>query len=134
MHDLIDFVRLITNNNREATDVVVEIFSNMETDSENDIGAPVGEGTPQAAIIQSEMALDIIRTETVLSKLPVHNLAKKGKVEIRIVKTDPQSGKIELLWDVAPNPKFGDPRALAYKLDTIVINSKLTSREGLSPK
>jgi hypothetical protein len=30
--------------------------------------------------------LNIIRTETVLSRLPIHNLSKKGRVNIQITK------------------------------------------------
>jgi len=66
-------------------------------------------------------ALDIIRTETVLSRLPVHNLAKQGKVNIQILKTTPD-GKVELKWIVSYSDRYGQARQLAYKLDTIVIN------------
>ena len=68
--------------------------------------------------------LNIIRTETVLSKLPIHNLAKKGTINIHIVQKNPQ-GKVELLWKVSPSRDYGEPRQLAYKLDTIVINRRL---------
>jgi hypothetical protein len=68
--------------------------------------------------------LNIIRTETVLSKLPIHNLAKKGTINIHIVQKN-QQGKIDLLWQVSPSRDYGEPRALAYKLDTIVINRRL---------
>lgn len=78
-------------------------------------------------------ALDIIRTETVLSRLPIHNLAKKGRVDIQILKTTPD-GQVELKWEVSPNPKFGDPRALAYKLDTIIIQGVLVSSDRTVPR
>src|ERR1035438_1587961 len=68
--------------------------------------------------------LNIIRTETVLSKLPIHNLAKKGTINIHIIQKN-QQGKVELLWKVSPSRDYGEPRALAYKLDTIVINRRL---------
>ena len=68
--------------------------------------------------------LNIIRTETVLSKLPIHNLAKKGTINIHIIQKNNQ-GKVELLWKVSPSRDYGEPRALAYKLDTIVINRRL---------
>jgi hypothetical protein len=77
--------------------------------------SPVQATQPDAA------ALDIIRTETVLSRLPVHNLAKKGKVNIQILKTTPD-GKVELKWEVSYSDRYGQARQLAYKLDTIVIN------------
>jgi hypothetical protein len=45
---------------------------------------------------QSEgLSLELIRTETVLSRLPVHNLAKQGRVNIQIIKTT-ASGEVEL--------------------------------------
>ena len=69
-------------------------------------------------------ALDIIRTETVLSRLPVHNLAKKGRVDIRILKTTP-NGAVELKWEVSYNERYGQARQLAYKLDTIIINRRI---------
>jgi hypothetical protein len=68
--------------------------------------------------------LTIIRTETVLSRLPIHNLAKKGTVQIQITQKH-ADGHTALYWQVAPNPAFGIPRQLAYKLDTLVINKKL---------
>src|SRR5689334_18403894 len=68
--------------------------------------------------------LDAIRTETVLSRLPIHNLSKKGRVDIHIMKKN-ERGEVELNWKVIPNPTIGEPRQLAYKLDTIVINRRL---------
>ena len=72
----------------------------------------------------STTALDIIRTETVLSKLPVHNLAKKGRVDIQIAKTTPD-GQVELKWEVSYSERYGQARQLAYKLDTIVIDQRI---------
>jgi hypothetical protein len=68
--------------------------------------------------------LNIIRTETVLSTLPVHNLAKKGTIKIHIEQKNPQ-GEVKLLWEVSPSRDYGEPRQLAYKLDTTVINRRL---------
>jgi hypothetical protein len=68
--------------------------------------------------------LTILRTETVLSRLPIHNLAKKGRVQIKITRKNAQ-GEIELYWQVSPNATYGEPRHLAYKLDTIVINQRI---------
>lgn len=65
--------------------------------------------------------LTAIRTETVLSKLPIHNLAKKGRVDIRILKKD-KSGTIGLKWEVSYNERHGQARQLAYKIDTLVVN------------
>src|SRR5688500_177575 len=68
--------------------------------------------------------LSIIRTETVLSKLPVHNLAKEGDVDIRILKKN-DHGEVELRWQVSYNSRYGEARQIAYKLDTIVINRRI---------
>ena len=81
----------------------------------------IGEETPPSGYQTSLLPLDIIRTETVLSKLPVHNLAKKGRVDIQISKQGP-NGQIELKWEVSYSDRYGQARQLAYKLDTIVID------------
>lgn len=73
-------------------------------------------------------ALTVIRTEAVLSRLPVHNLAKKGSVDVRITRRN-ASGEVELKWHVAPNARYGEPRQLAYRIDTLYIN-KLIDRTG----
>src|SRR4051812_3654858 len=62
-----------------------------------------------------------IRIETVLSKFPIHTLSKTGKVDICISDSG-EHGQRKLLWKVTPNAAYGEPRALAYKLDTLVIN------------
>lgn len=77
--------------------------------------------------------LTIIRTETVLSRLPIHNLAKKGRVQIKITRKNSQ-GELELYWQVSPNAAYGEPRHLAYKLDTIVINQRLHALGRPLPK
>jgi hypothetical protein len=68
--------------------------------------------------------LSILRTETVLSRFPIHNLTKRGDVTIHITKTNAQ-GELELSWAVSYNNYYGPPGPLAYKLDTIVINQLL---------
>jgi len=77
--------------------------------------------------------LTIIRTETVLSRLPIHNLAKKGRVHIQITKKN-DHGDIELRWEVSYNDRYGQPRQLAYKLDTIIINRTLEACGRPLPK
>src|ERR1700677_4531559 len=74
-----------------------------------------------------------IKTETVLSRLPIHNLAKKGRVNIQIVKKDP-NGQVALQWEVSHSDRYGQPRAVAYKLDTIVINRRLDEEGRALPK
>jgi hypothetical protein len=78
-------------------------------------------------------AFDIIRTETVLSRLPIHNLSNNGNVEINILRTAPD-GQVELKWQVSPNSTFGPPRSLAYKLDTLVINRRIDALGRPLPK
>ncbi len=68
--------------------------------------------------------LHVIRTETVLSKLPIHNLAKKGKVDIRLFRKG-QGSDVQLKWEVSHNERYGQPRQLAYKLDTLIVNRRL---------
>jgi hypothetical protein len=68
--------------------------------------------------------VQVIRTETVLSRLPIHNLAKKGNVSISIIKRNSQ-GEIDVHWKVTPHSEYGQPRQLAYKLDSLVINRRI---------
>ncbi len=77
--------------------------------------------------------LNLIRTDTVLARFPIHNLAKKGEVHIHITVTNAQ-GQVDCSWQVFPNPAFGAPRQLAYKLDTLVINKKLDALGRPLPK
>jgi hypothetical protein len=91
--------------------------------------APVRRGQKSADLVP----LHVIRTETVLSKLPMHNLAKRGNLNIHIIKKD-EHGKVDLYWEVSPNPKHGDPRQLSYKLDTIIINQRIDQFERPLPK
>ena len=68
--------------------------------------------------------LTIIRTETVISKLPIHHLVKHGDVDISIVKKD-RRGDLKLKWEVTYAKRYGRPGPLAYKLDTLVINRRI---------
>jgi hypothetical protein len=100
------------------------------------------EPTPKELIKQTPatevMAGDIgpitrIGTETVLSRLPIHNLAKKGNVNIQIVSKN-QDGVVTLQWEVSHSDRYGQPRAAAYKLDTIVINRRIDEQGRPLPK
>lgn len=68
--------------------------------------------------------LQVIRTETALSKLPIHNLAKKGNVDINIVRKN-KNGQLDLKWIVSYSDRYGQPRQVGYKLDTIIINRRI---------
>jgi hypothetical protein len=87
----------------------------------------------KAAAAAEAASLEFIRTETVLSRLPVHNLAKQGRVNIQIVKTTP-TGEVELKWEVSYSDRYGQARQLAYKLDTIIINQRIEEAGRPLPK
>jgi len=57
--------------------------------------------------------LSILRTETVLSRFPIHTLTKRGRVAIRIRRAN-ALGDLELRWDVSYNEHYGPPCQLAY--------------------
>ena len=65
-----------------------------------------------------------IRVETVLSRFPVHRLSKRGKISIEINERD-DAGALKTVWEVSYNSKYGQPGALAYKVDTLIVNRRL---------
>lgn len=83
---------------------------------------------------QSELApQNTIRIETALSRFPIHRLAKRGIISIEINESN-QSGDIKARWEVSYNSKYGQPGALAYKLDTLVINRRIDDERPSIPK
>jgi hypothetical protein len=64
--------------------------------------------------------LEVIRTENVISKFPVHNLAKTGRVNIKLNRRR-ADGEIEFQWEVSYNEKYGEAKQLAYQIDTLII-------------
>jgi hypothetical protein len=68
--------------------------------------------------------LTIIRTETALSRYPVHALARGVPVQIEITRKD-ERGATTFRWEVSYNSRYGQPGPLAYKLDTLVINRRI---------
>lgn len=66
-----------------------------------------------------------IRIETVLSKFPIHNAFKNRKGRHLYHRLSGEHGQRKLHWKVTPDAAYGEPRALAYKLDTLVINRTL---------
>lgn len=78
------------------------------------------EGGDTASLIP----LEVIRTENVVSKFPVHNLAKTGRVNIRLNRrrTD---GEVEFQWEVSYNEKYGEAKQLAYQIDTLIISKRI---------
>lgn len=76
---------------------------------------------------------DIIRTETALSRFPVHRLSKKGSISISIKVTKP-NGELKTQWKVSYNSEYGQPSPLAYKLDTLIINRRIEEEGKPLPK
>jgi hypothetical protein len=75
-----------------------------------------------------------IRIETALSRFPVHKLARqRGNITIDIRETT-SAGEIKTKWEVSYNSKYGQPGALAYKLDTLIINRKIDDERPSIPK
>jgi len=68
--------------------------------------------------------LEIIRTENVISKFPVHNLAKTGRVNIRLNRKR-ADGEVEIHWEVSYNEKYGEAKQLAYQIDTLIIAKRI---------
>ena len=60
-----------------------------------------------------------LRSETALSRFPIHRLSKKGSIKIRQTKKN-SHGKTVVVWEVR-NP----PGPLGYKLDTAIINRRI---------
>src|SRR5438309_735128 len=79
---------------------------------------------PQTARLAPRTPLRILRTETVLSRFPIHNLTTHGRISIHLRRTNAQ-GDLDYLWDVSTSAHRGPPEPLAYKLDTLVINRLL---------
>ena len=89
-----------------------------------------GEGAASTGTLMELAGLapqSIIRTETVLSRLPIHNLAKKGSINISIMRKG-TDGQVQLSWEVSPSRKHGEPRQLAYKIDTLIVNRRIEEK------
>ncbi|MDQ3175432.1 MAG: hypothetical protein M3Q91_17270 [Acidobacteriota bacterium] len=76
---------------------------------------------------------EIIRTETALSRFPVHRLSKKGSIHISIKVAKP-NGELKTQWNVSYNSEYGQPSPLAYKLDTLIIIRKIEEEGKPLPK
>jgi len=105
----------------------------LQTGLTADLSAPSAVPPAMTEDTSALTPLNVIRTENVVSRFPVHNLSKKGKIEIQIVKRNNQ-GEIEIKWEVSYNDKHGQARQLAYKLDTIVINRRIEEEGRPLPK
>jgi hypothetical protein len=65
-----------------------------------------------------------IRVETVLSRFPVHRISKRGNIQIEINEKG-ETGELVTKWEVSHNTKYGQPGALAYKVDTLIVNRRI---------
>ncbi len=82
---------------------------------------------------QELLPQNLIRTETALSKFPIHRLAKKGNVSIEIKETN-STGEVKTKWEVDYPKKLGQPGPLAYKLDTLIVNRRIEEAGKPVPK
>src|SRR5262245_44986024 len=87
----------------------------------------------EATEVLTLVPTNIIRTETTLSKLPIHNLSKRGRIEIFIIRKN-KKDEIELRWEVSYNERYGQPRQIAYRMDTIIINRRIDEYGRPLPK
>ncbi len=71
------------------------------------------------------MEVDPIRVELMSTRMPIHQLAKRGEEGIRILKRQ-RGGQIQARWSVDYNLNVGRPGQLAYRLDTWVIKRRLS--------
>jgi hypothetical protein len=69
--------------------------------------------------------IDPIRVELLSTEMPIHQIAKGGDEEIRIMRRK-SGGQVELQWRIDYNPAVGRPGQLAYRLDTWVIKRRLS--------
>jgi hypothetical protein len=79
------------------------------------------------------LPLNAIRIETVLSRFPVHRLAKRGSISIDINERT-EAGEIKTKWEVSYNTKYGQPGPLAYKVDSLIINRRIEEAPRPLPK
>jgi hypothetical protein len=73
------------------------------------------------------------RVETALSRFPIHNLTKGETIPIRITQKG-QGGDTDISWSVSPSRDYGEPRQLAYQLDTLVINKRIDEASRPLPR
>ncbi len=74
---------------------------------------------------QAEFAIPaVIRNETVLSRLPIHTLSKRGYEPINL-KDEQLSNVTVEQWDISYSSSYGPPRQLGLKLDKLIINRRV---------
>jgi hypothetical protein len=78
----------------------------------------------QIAETEELFPVNPIRVETVLSRFPVHRISKRGNIQIEINERG-EAGELVTKWEVSHNTKYGQPGALAYKVDTLIVNRRI---------
>ena len=78
----------------------------------------------QIAETEELFPVNPIRVETVLSRFPVHRISKRGSIQIEINERG-EAGELVTKWEVSHNTKYGQPGALAYKVDTLIVNRRI---------
>lgn len=95
-----------------------ESKKNGNPDSQATLLDPLSQQNDSLSIIQPQRdALTVLRTETALSRFPLHRLTKNRTVQIEV-----QNQASAVLWRVDHNSRYGQPGALAYKIDSLYIN------------
>jgi hypothetical protein len=79
------------------------------------------------------LPLNTIRAETVLSRFPIHRLAKRGEISIEIKEALP-TGEIKTKWEVDYPKKLGQPGPCAFKVDTLIVNRRIDEASRPVPK
>jgi hypothetical protein len=79
------------------------------------------------------LPLNTIRTETVLSRFPIHRLSKRGEISIEIKEALP-TGVIKTKWEVDYPKKLGQPGPCAFKVDTLIVNRRIDEAGRPVPK
>ena len=79
------------------------------------------------------LTLNAIRTETVLSRFPIHRLSKRGEISIEIKEALP-TGEIKTKWEVDYPKKLGQPGPCAFKVDTLIVNRRIDEAGRPVPK
>lgn len=74
-------------------------------------------------------ALTVLRTETALSRFPLHRLTNSQSVQIELKN---ESGSV--FWAIHHTTKFGQPGQLAYKIDTLIVNRRIEESGRPAPK
>jgi hypothetical protein len=89
--------------------------------------------TAQPILDPAVEEIDPIRVAPISVEMPVHQIAKRGAEEIRILKRE-RGGRIEAQWTVDYSAAVGRPGQLAYRLDTWVIKRRLSELRRPFPR